>query len=225
MQKIKSKLISVIVPVYNQEKFIGRCMRSLLALSLSKENFDIIVIDDGSKDKTSYVLDKFKKDINIITNKSNLGLPKALNIGIKSARTPFIVRVDSDDYVNAEFLNQLLLYIENNNYMDAVACDYLIVDDEGNSISRNNCIKDPIACGIIFRIEQLIEIGLYDESFLLHEERDLRYRFNKKYKIHRLELPLYRYRMHNDNSTNNKKNLKYFEKRLKDKHGSKIKVS
>ena len=109
--------------------------------------------------------------------------------------------------------------------MDAVACDYLIVDDEGNTISRNNCLKNPIACGIIFRIEQLIEIGLYDESFLLHEERDLRYRFNTKYKVHRLELPLYRYRMHNKNSTNNKKNLRYFEKRLKDKHGSKIKVS
>ena len=117
------------------------------------------------------------------------------------------------------------LYVENNNYMDAIACDYLLVDDEGNVIERKDCFKDPIACGIIFRIEQLIDIGLYDENFLLHEERDLRHRFTKKYKIHRLELPLYRYRMHDKNSTSDKKTMKLYEKRLIDKHGSKIKVS
>jgi len=107
--------------------------------------------------------------------------------------------------------------------MDAIACDYLLVDDEGDVVSRKNCLKEPIACGIIFRIEHLIEIGLYDEKFLLHEERDLRYRFTKKYKIHRLELPLYRYRIHDSNSTSDKKTLKYFAKRFKDKHGVKIK--
>ena len=152
-----------------------------------------------------------------------MGLPKALNRGIKSAHAPYIVRVDSDDYVNAEFLHQLFFYMSNNNHMDAVACDYLIVDDEGRIITRKNCLESPIACGIIFRIEHLIEIGLYDENFLLNEERDLRYRFNKKYKIHRLELPLYRYRQHENNSTKDKKNMKYFEKRLRNKHGSKIK--
>ena len=134
----KSKLISIIVPVYNQQKFIGRCIRSLLAQNLARDKFDIIVINDGSSDRTCEALETFKKDINLINNKSNLGLPKALNKGIKMSRTPFIVRVDSDDYVNAEFLNQLLLHMENNNYMDAIACDYLLVDDEGNMIKRKN---------------------------------------------------------------------------------------
>jgi len=221
MARKKSKLISVIVPVYNQEKFIGRCIRSLLVQNIPKEQYEIIVVNDGSTDKTEYALKIFSEDITIVNNSSNKGLAKAINQGIKSARSPYIVRVDSDDYVNAEFLHQLMFYIENNNHMDAVACDYLIVDDEGKKLARKNCLKDPIACGIIFRIEHLIDIGLYDESFLLNEERDLRYRFCKKYKIHRLELPLYRYRQHTGNITKNKEGMEFFEKRLKLKHGMK----
>ena len=72
--------------------------------------------------------------------------------------------------------------------MDAVACDYLMVDDNEKVLSRENCIESPIGCGIIFKSSQLFKIGLYDENFELHEERDLRFRFEKKYSIHRDEL-------------------------------------
>jgi hypothetical protein len=129
------------------------------------------------------------------------------------------VRVDSDDYVNAEFLPILHLFLSNNRYMDAIACDYLVVDDREEVLERKNCTEDPIACGIMFRTEQLIEIGLYDESFLLHEDRDLRFRFLQKYKIHRLELPLYRYRRHGANITNNAEHMAHHMTRLIQKHG------
>ena len=104
--------------------------------------------------------------------------------------------------------------------MDAVACDYFLVDDNEEIIARKNCIEDPIACGILFRKDHLIQIGLYDESFLIHEERDLRVRFLEKYSIARLELPLYRYRRHKNNITNNKVISEKHLKRLKDKHGN-----
>ena len=103
--------------------------------------------------------------------------------------------------------------------MDAIACDYFLVNDEEEIIERKNCMDNPIGCGIMFKSNQLLEIGLYDENFLLYEERDLRYRFEKKYKIHRLELPLYRYRRHSNNITNNLKNHEIHEKKLKLKHG------
>ena len=129
------------------------------------------------------------------------------------------MRVDSDDYVNAEFLSLLNLFLANNHYMDAVACDYLLVDDREEVLARKNCAEDPIACGIMFRTEQLVDIGLYDESFLLHEEKDLRYRFLQQYAIHRLELPLYRYRRHDNNATNDAGAMAYHMTNLIRKHG------
>ena len=62
-------------------------------------------------------------------------------------------------------------------------------------IARKNCLTDPIGCGIIFKSSHLFDRS-YDEEFKLWEEKELRYRFEQKYQIHRLELPLYRYRRH-----------------------------
>ena len=102
--------------------------------------------------------------------------------------------------------------------MDAVACDYLLVDDVEKSFTRKNCLKDPIGCGILFRAQHYKEIGLYDESFLRHEDKALRKRFEKKFKIHRIKIPLYRYRRHKHNITNDGKVMDYHLKKLKKKH-------
>jgi glycosyltransferase involved in cell wall biosynthesis len=211
--------VSVIVPVFNHEKYIGRCIRSLMAQDYPREDFEIIVIDDGSNDRTPYALELFHDEITLIKNETNRGLPASLNRGIHASTAPYVVRVDSDDYVNAYFLRILSMSLSNNLYMDAVACDYLTVDEREEVLGRNNCLENPIACGIMFRTEQLIDIGLYDESFLLHEERDLRFRFLEKYSIHRLELPLYRYRRHDKNITNDKEAMEHHMGNLIGKHG------
>ena len=103
--------------------------------------------------------------------------------------------------------------------MDAVACDYLLVDDREEVLARCDAMKEPIACGIMFRTEQLIDIGLYDESFLRHEDRDLRLRFLDRYLIHQVALPLYRYRRHDENITNDTAEMRRHEQRLREKHG------
>ncbi len=211
--------VSVIVPVFNHEKYIGRCIRSLMAQEYPREDFEIIVIDDGSSDRTPYALELFQDEITLIKNETNCGLPASLNRGIHASTAPYVVRVDSDDYVNAYFLRILSMSLSNNLYMDAVACDYLTVDDREEVLGRKNCLEEPIACGIMFRTEQLIDIGLYDESFLLHEERDLRFRFLEKYNIHRLELPLYRYRRHDANMTNDEDAMSLHMNNLIEKHG------
>ena len=173
----KEPSISVIVAVYNQEKFIGRCLRSLLHQTIPHENYEIIVINDGSTDRTPYALELFHDAIRPITNETNIGLPASINRGILAARSPYIVRVDSDDYVNLNFLNFLHFYLEQNRYADAVACDYLLVNDAEEVLERANCMDHPIACGIMFRKQQLIDIGMYDEDFRCHEDQDLRIRF------------------------------------------------
>jgi GT2 family glycosyltransferase len=212
-------VISVIIAAFNQEKYISRCLRSLLAQTILREKFEIVVINDGSTDRSASVLGEFAGEIVLIDNEKNIGLPASLNKAIRRARAPYVVRVDADDYVNSQFLHLLHEFLRENKYMDAVACDYLLVDEQEEVLGRKNCLIDPIACGIMFRTEQLIDIGLYDETFLLHEETDLRLRFTKKYKINRLELPLYRYRRHENNSTNDAAAMEHHRQRLIQKHG------
>jgi len=216
---VAQPVISVIVAAYNQERYISRCLRSLIAQTIDRDKFEIVVINDGSTDRSSAVLGEFIDEIALIDNEKNIGLPASLNKAIRRARSPFVVRVDADDYVNSQFLHLLHEFLRENKYMDAVACDYLLVDDQEEVLGRKNCLTDPIACGIMFRTEQLIDIGLYDETFLLHEETDLRLRFTKKYQVHRLELPLYRYRRHENNSTNDIAAMEHHRQRLIQKHG------
>lgn len=210
--------VSVIVAAHNEEKYIGRCIRSLLNQTMPASDFEIIVVDDASSDRTRYALEVFGSDIRVLRNETQLGLPATLNHGIKNARGQFIVRLDGDDYVSGEYLHVLSLFLRMNPHMDAVACDYLLVDESEVVIERKNCTEDPVGCGIMFRVEQLIDIGLYDPDFLAHEDKDLQIRFTKKYKIHRVELPLYRYRRHDDNMTNDLSHMQKFMKTLETKH-------
>ena len=216
---MKSPLIAIIVPTYNHEKFIGRCLRSLINQNIARDKYEIIVVDDGSTDKTQSALKVFTNDIVYIRNEQNMGLPASINRGIASTRSPYVVRVDSDDYVNEHFLSVLFMFLSENREMDAVSCDYLLVNDREEIITRKNCMDEPIACGIMFRTDQLIDVGLYDESFLLHEDRDLRFRFLKKYEIHRVELPMYRYRRHDSNITNDDVADEVHRKKMIEKHG------
>ena len=211
---MKSVQVSVIVPSYNAELYIGRCIHSLLKQSLSQEDFEIIVINDSSKDNTKNALLPFVGDIVLIENKRNLGLPSSLNKGIKKARGQFIVRVDSDDYVHVDFLKILSLHLQLNHSIDAIASDYLLVNNDQDVIKEMNCLKDPIGCGIMFRLKHLIELGLYNTKFLRREDEELMNRFKIKYNISRVAIPLYRYRRHQNNITNDKKSMKKYKKKL-----------
>ncbi len=211
---INSVQVSVIVPAYNSELYIGRCIRSLLNQSINREDFEIIVINDKSTDNTKEAIQTFIGDIVLIENNKNLGLPASLNLAIKQARGQYIVRVDSDDFVHSEFLNILYLHLSLNKAMDAVACDYLLINNNQEVLKQINCLKKPIGCGIMFRYDHLIELGLYNKNFLLREEEEFMIRYKKKYKLDRIKLPLYRYRKHDKNITNNIKNMDKYKKKL-----------
>lgn len=210
--------VSVIIPTYNQELYIARCLRSIIGQSFDEKKYEIILINDKSTDKTKKILNIFKEKIKIINNKKRFGLPKSINIGIKKSTGKYVVRLDSDDYVNRDFLKILYLYMSHNPEIDAVSSDYYLVNDKEIILEKKNSLKSPIACGIMFKIDQLIEIGLYDEKFFVREDKDLRYRFLKKFKITRIPLPLYRYRRHKNNITNNKVMMKKHLKKFKDKY-------
>lgn len=214
----KIPIISVIIPVHNEERFIGRAIRSVLNQNVPGDDYEIIVVNDASQDRTDYALKLFEDEIHVITNEKQLGLPASLNRAIRVARGKYVVRVDGDDYVAPDYLYILLRFLEQNADMDAVACDYLLVDDSEQVLERKNCDVDPIGCGIMFRTDHLIEIGMYDDEFLMHEDRDLRQRFLKRFEIHRIRLPLYRYRKHAGNMTRDQEKWAEYETRLNAKH-------
>lgn len=210
--------ISVIIPAFNEEKYIGRALRSILDQSFNSNNYEVIVVNDNSSDKTEYAISLFGNAVSLINNKKNIGLPASLNKAIKKSKGQYIVRLDADDYVNRDYLLFLYRYLKHNQEYDAASCDYYLVDNDENIISRESALISPIGCGIIFNKEKLYKIGLYDESFRYHEDKDLRIRFEKNYKIIHLSIPLYRYRRHEQNITNNKHEMESHHNKLKHKH-------
>lgn len=213
--KLVSKRVSVVIPAFQAERFVARCLRSVLDQSLPTDKYEIIVVNDGSTDSTHEIISTFESRVKVLTLEQNIGLPAAINAGIAEANSDYIVRVDSDDFVNRNFLDFLLVFLEHNRDFDAVGCDYILVDDSEKVIRNADCSEEPIGCGILFKKSQLKDIGLYNAEFRVHEERELRSRFEKKYRIGRLPIPLYRYRKHDNNLTNNKKMSDQFERKLK----------
>jgi glycosyltransferase involved in cell wall biosynthesis len=192
--------VAIVMAAHNEEKYIERALRSCTNQSAPRELYETIVVDDGSTDATARIAASFD-GVTVVSNEAQLGLPASLNRGLKAAHTRFAVRVDADDYVHHDFVRVLSLYLELNTYMDAVACDYLLVDERETHLEQVNCLERPIGCGVMFRKERLIELGLYDETFLMAEDLDLRLRFERRWRMHRVELPLYRYRIHGENMT------------------------
>jgi len=210
--------ITVVVCTYNHGAWIERCIRSLLNQKfIKKDDFEIILIDDKSTDSTKKILQNFSDlgNLRIHSNKKNIGLPKSLNKAIKLSKGRYVTRVDSDDYVQRNFLFLSKLFLDMNREYQAVAVDYIKVNNFETVLSKENCLKNEIACGIMYRKECLINIGLYNEKFKMREGHEINQRFKKKFKIGRLELPLYKYRMHEKNRTKNLKRVNYFDKLLK----------
>ena len=99
--------VSIVIPVYNVEKLLDRCIKSLL--NQTYKDYELIFIDDGSKDNSLKILEKYKqnKKIKILTQKNN-GPAITRNRGIKLAKGEYIMFVDSDDYVSPCIIEVLL---------------------------------------------------------------------------------------------------------------------
>ena len=117
-------MISAIVPAYNVEKYLERCVNSILIQTY--ENFEIILVDDGSKDQSVEICDKFAQEDNRIKviHKENGGLSSARNAGMKIAEGKYIVFIDSDDDIEPNMF-ELMLQAAEENKADFVMTDYI----------------------------------------------------------------------------------------------------
>ena len=110
-------LFSLIIPVYNSEKYISSCIKSAMRQNYNTEKYEIIIINDGSNDGTAKICNRFKKNksIKIINNIKNIGVSKSRNIGIKRASGHYIIFLDSDDELKHGALNSIEKILKNNN--------------------------------------------------------------------------------------------------------------
>jgi glycosyltransferase involved in cell wall biosynthesis len=191
--------VSIVVCCHNEEKYIDRCLRSLADQEFYG-NYEIIIIDDGSTDKSSQILSRFSSHVKVIKNATKKGIGFSAQKGIQTAIGKYLVRVDADDFVSRYFLQSLFLAINEGCHF-GVACDYTLVNEAGEFMGFGNPDKKPIACGVIYSRDTLNELGGYDPNAKIYEDLDLRKRFLVKYEIVRLAIPLYRYRIHKNNST------------------------
>lgn len=121
--KSKSPLVSVVVPVYNVENYVEKCLKSLLGQDY--ETIEILVVDDGSTDESGRICDEISlSDTRIkVFHKENGGLSSARNYGIRRANGEYVCLVDSDDAVQESFVRDLVEVAENKN-ADVVICGY-----------------------------------------------------------------------------------------------------
>ena len=179
-------------------------------------NFELIVVDDSSKDNSNDIIEEYKSlpNFRYLRNKKNFGVAKSANNAIKKSKGKYVVRVDSDDYINKDLANILSFYLEENPDKLGVSCDYYLINDSEEKIAQVSSKRKPIACGIMYNKKKLVKAGLYNSKFKHREEEELRSRLGKKYQISNLNLTLYIYRMHLSNKTKYKDYIDKYKKRI-----------
>lgn len=205
--------VSIIITNYNNAKYLGRAIRSCLKQTVPAE---VIVVDDDSDDESHQIMWSFGDQIKRVMLSENLGVANASNEGIKVATGDYVMRVDSDDYINENIVSIFSQVLEWNKDIGFVYGDILNVDKREKVIGRTdiNTLDKLLAhgAGIMFRKSYLEAIGLYDKKLRNAEDYDLIKRYIKNWDGFHLPLPLYRYRKHDTNMTNDKEERKKWEK-------------
>jgi len=219
---IETPLISVLLSVYNDDENIKKSIDSIL--SQSYKNIELLVIDDGSTDKTYEILNGIKDSrLKIFRNKDNLGLTKCLNILIKKSQGQILARQDSDDIslpTRLEVQYNTLYKSE----LDACTTRAFIKNTK-KSIPRFSHLlpvnlvikyKNPFIHGtLMVRKNTILNIGMYDENIKYAQDYKLFLELLKKnYKIKILKSKLYVLNMENNISSLKKEEQQYFFKKI-----------
>ena len=203
-----SPKISVVMSVYNAAQYLREAIDSILTQTLP--DLEFIIINDGSKDSSSEIIKSYKDSrIRFLENKSNIGLPKSLNKGIKIAKGNYIARQDADDISMPGRLKYQCDYLENNPEIGLVGSWWEYIDLDGDAfqigqIPNNNYlikklmvennIKFPHGSVMLIK-SSFDEIGGYDERFHFTQDLDLWLRMSKVFDFASIELPLYKWRV------------------------------
>jgi glycosyltransferase involved in cell wall biosynthesis/ADP-heptose:LPS heptosyltransferase len=209
----EKSLVSVIIPAYNAADYIGGAIESVLIQNY--QNFELIIINDGSTDETQAIIDKFKDERIRCIRQENRGVSAACNEGIRQSMGRYIVRLDADDMMSPDFIAQHLQQFEKYPDADLVYCDDCLIDEKDKPIrvikrpeydDSGAMIRDLFAAGfpvVPFRtcIKRSVfdRIGFFDEGLVVAEDYDMMRKFVKAgLKCRHLASSLYLRRMTSD---------------------------
>lgn len=161
--------ISIIIPIYNAEKTIKRCLNSILASGY--ENFEVIMIDDGSTDNSNSIVSEYANSDQRFTliTQSNLGPSAARNKGLEQARGDIISFIDSDDYIRNDYFEQLERGFKNN--IDVVFYGFYRVDSKGVELSVH--VPPDIHSDYFSKIIDLSEADMYGYTWIKSFRRNI----------------------------------------------------
>lgn len=214
-QKRNKPKVTVYITNYNYGKYIDKAIESVLNQSF--KDIEIFIIDDGSTDNSKEVIEKYElnKNIKIIFQK-NKGLIVTNNIALRLAQGEYIMRLDADDFLDKNAIKLMVDELDNDAKLGLVFPNYFIVDENENIInvrvripSEENNVKDNPAHGActLIRTKYLRSIGGYDESFTCQDGYFLWVNFFSRFKTKNIETPLFYYRRHKSNLTNNRERI------------------
>ena len=156
-------LVSVIVPVYNMEKYLSRCVDSITEQSY--KNLEIILVDDGSTDQSPEICENYAmKDSRIkVVHKKNGGLGPARNTGLENASGEYISFIDSDDWIKENMIEELLNCALTNHVKMVFSSYTVIVSMEGENESE--WVRNPPECGLVSSSDAIIAMLKFNGYF------------------------------------------------------------
>lgn len=206
-------LVSIILPVKNGEDFIAEALDSMISQTYT--NWEMIVINDGSKDKTAKILSKYKKicpKINVLTNKESIGISKALNLGIKKAKGQFLARMDADDISYPSRIAKQVEYLQENHRVVAVGTQCDVINEHGDVTgmklfpTTHREIYDTVfSFNPLQHPTLMINCALVPDDFVYYDDLDgaedlsLLFKIFPYGKVHNMQETLLAYRIHSAN--------------------------
>ena len=212
-----SPFFSIVIPLYNKEKYILDALQSVLNQTF--ENYEVIVVEDASTDKSQEVISTLKSEkVTVIKHDTNKGLSASRNTGIKNAKSNYIAFLDADDFWKDNYLEELFLLINSypkaklfaTNYEELYQNDTILLPSNNSKNLEEKTIihnffeislAQPLYCPSSFCVEKSVfeTIGFYNESIRFGEDVDFNIRANLSYQLAYTKKPLVRYTMLSEN--------------------------
>ena len=211
----KDRLVTVYITNHNYGKYLQQSIESVL--SQTYQNYELIIIDDGSTDNSKKIIEKYEDHPKVeVVFQKRKGLTVSNNIALKLAMGEFVLRLDADDYLDKSAL-KILIDEFDDEMVGIVFGDWYVIDDKGVvlEIQRRHDFNSEVtmfdqpahgAC-TMFRKKCLEELSGYDESVSMQDGFEVWLKLIKHYRVKNINLPVFYYRQHGTNLTRDKSEL------------------